>query len=81
MDMHQPAIPTSQPFRVVKRTDIGGARVWDVYGDHLGDYLATMNPILPVSRATEGRRICDVANARYASSIAQPQGGTPNGRE
>lgn len=75
----QATITPSGPFRVVKRTDLGGDRVWDVYGDHIGDYLATMRPSLPVSSKGVAARICESANARHAA--AQPQEGTPNGRE
>lgn len=57
------------PFRVVKRRDVGGDRIWDVYSDTLGDYLATMNPTLPVSSEAVAQRICDAANDRGQSKI------------
>lgn len=49
------------PCRVVKRHGID--RIWDVYCDDIGDYLATMNPTLPVTRRDVAKRICDNANA------------------
>ncbi len=56
---------TPGPFRVVKRHGLD--RVWDVYGDHIGDYLATMNPTLPVSSRSVAERICESANAAHAA--------------
>lgn len=53
------------PCRVEKRAGIG--RIWDVYCDDIGDYLATMNPTLPVSNKSVAERICAGANARRAA--------------
>lgn len=58
---------TPGPFRVVER-EFGGPRIWDVWGDHLDDYLATMNPTLPVSRRETAERICNEANAAIAKA-------------
>lgn len=58
---------TPGPFRVVRR-EYGAPRIWDVYGDHIGDYLATMNPALPVSSKDVAERICNNANAAIAKA-------------
>lgn len=62
------------PFRVVRRHDIGGDRIWDVYGDHIGDYLATMNPTLPVSQLSTAERICASANANHRARLESKNG-------
>lgn len=62
----------TRPCRVVKRHNAGGHRIWDVYDDHIGDYLATMNPTLPVSSEAVAQRICDNANACHAARQEQP---------
>lgn len=55
--------------RVVRRP--GQGRIWDVYCDDIGDYVATMNPTLPVSSREVAERICDSLNARRAARKAQ----------
>lgn len=50
--------------RVVKRHDLGGHRIWDVYDDRIGDYVATLNPTLPVSSYAVAERIRDTLNSR-----------------
>jgi hypothetical protein len=62
------------PFRVVKRHNLGSGRIWDVYGDHIGDYLATMNPTLPVTQRSVAERICNNANAQEAAALARAGG-------
>lgn len=57
--------------RVVKRHGIG--RIWDVFDDRINDYVATMNPTLPVSSCSVAERICNSINARRAS-LAQSKG-------
>lgn len=52
----------SGPCRVVRHHGVG--RVWDVYCDDIGDYLATMNPSLPVSSQALAERICEEENAK-----------------
>jgi hypothetical protein len=68
------------PNRVVDRRSTTGfpvERRWDVYNDEIGDFVATMNPTLPVSSRAEAERICDSLNASDESrraAIAKARG-------
>jgi hypothetical protein len=68
---------TPGPNRVVdlrKTTGFPPERRWDVYNDDIGDFVATMNPTLPVSSLAVAEGICDSLNKRDAQRRAKATG-------